>query len=145
MLVPESLYALIEMLRSWDKQNLLPPCVLVLADMLELGSASIEYHYKVGALLSNWFAELPAVKVRLSVLLYGSQMKFAWEKLASLYKDSCRYLKDEVELEQAILNSIVHFLTDSSWYINFVDKQPLLVLKGARNMYLEKVIQKILL
>ena len=132
---PESLYALIEMLHSWEEQGLLPPCVLVLADMLELGLASTECHRKVAELLCRFWGVPRTIEERHFVLLYGTEMKEAWSRLCTL-PISCSYLNNEAELQQAMVEALSRAARVA---------RPLLVLKGSRGMHLEKIAQKILL
>ncbi len=168
---PESVYALIEMLGAWRYRGLLPPCVLLLADMLELGAASTQFHRRVAELLLQNFSPAVAGSPPLSVLLYGCEMRHAWQRLqAQLQAEEplrpgrrlgpdCRVslfvpggsgrpespgcLEHEAELGAHIAAQLNRF---SATVCGGAErsKLPLLVLKGARAMHLEKIAQKIL-
>ncbi|MEM9424726.1 MAG: hypothetical protein AAF975_08080, partial [Spirochaetota bacterium] len=129
---PESLYALLKMLHSWGERGLLPPCVLVLGDMLELGSESLALHEKVAELIAGYWGK--RIPQSLCVLLYGPMMRQAWLRLAAAVP-FCRHLENAEELEQAMVSALRAC----------TQEPPLLVLKGARSMYLEKIAANILL
>ncbi|WGK68742.1 Mur ligase family protein [Candidatus Haliotispira prima] len=191
---PESLYALIQMLQAWRQNGLAPPCVLVLADMLELGTFSAECHRKVAELLQTLFcAPLKQEQKQqeehgqvspIFVFLYGKEMDSAWHQLQQLQKreaapsssgageidpgetdqssrglheigsreqcagTGCAYVTDEAELARAVerqLRQVACVAQKGAGRDKGPLSVPLLVLKGARAMYLEKIAQKILL
>ena len=156
---PESLYALIEMLQTWRRQDILPPCVLVLGDMRELGSASREYHRRVAELLQGFAMaggkrrETPNAPQALAIILYGSEMSHAWQALQEVWGNSsrslpfrCRYVSSNSELEaEAALAQVMTEELECLPAQSPTGMLPLLALKGARAMHLEKIVQKILL
>ncbi len=131
---PESMYALIKMLHSWEQQGLLPPCVLVLADMLELGEASVACHRKIAHQLSC-FWQNSKVQPQILVLFYGKEMQVAHSELPPMPMD-CIYVQNQEQLTTTMYHAIEHIANKA---------QPLLVTKGARGMHLEKIVEKILL
>ena len=159
---PESVYAVLNMLGGWQKQGLLPFCILVLGDMRELGSVGAALHRRALALLENLLSPKPDKKSsggsNIVALLHGPNFHRAYrehrakkqspesnrelsEPRQEIWQKRCALPQNEDELLRAVEAGL------QSWAsaLQSGAPPPLLVLKGARAMRLEKIAEKILL
>ena len=146
---PESLYALLATLANWQKQGLLPFCILVLGDMRELGSESVPLHRRALDLLENLLStksnKVSSGGENVVALLYGPDFHRAYrehtEKLPAekreIWQKRCILPQNEDELWRAVAARLQNYVLATD--------PPLLVLKGARAMRLEKIAEKLLL